>query len=239
VPSTARAARAAIVATPDRCERKFSAVRSAVSSARAGPSMLITSPPCSRQLPSAMKRSARACGSGSVNARPAARRPWMTPGCSCVIRPRAGRSGSTVAAVVASPGPTSSSSALLTSAVRSCTLSALPGGAEQVRAHEPVEVPVEHPLDVAHLIPRAVILDHRVWVQHVGADLRAEVYVLRLALLARDLLLALALVQLQELRPQHRHRRGAVGGLRALVLTLHHDAGGQVRDAHRRVGLVD
>src|SRR5439155_1132722 len=42
-----------------------------------------------------------------------------------------------------------------------------------------------------------------------------------------------------ELGAQHRHRRLAVLGLRALVLALHDDAGGPVRDAHRRVGLVD
>ena len=84
-----------------------------------------------------------------------------------------------------------------------------------------------------------MVLDHRVRVQHVGADLRAEVDVLRLALLARDLLLAFALLALEQLGAQHRHRRRAVGRLRALVLALHDDPARAVRDAHRRVGLVD
>ena len=57
--------------------------------------------------------------------------------------------------------------------------------AQQLGADEAVEVAVEDALGVAHLEVRAVVLDHRVRVQHVGADLRAEVHVLRLALLAR------------------------------------------------------
>ena len=110
---------------------------------------------------------------------------------------------------------------------------------EQVRAHEAVEVALEHAVGVAHLVVGAVVLDHRVGVQHVGADLRAEVHVLRLAALARDLLQALALLALDELGAQHLHRGLAVLRLRALVLALHDDPARPVRDAHRGVGLVD
>ena len=69
----------------------------------------------------------------------------------------------------------------------------------ELGADEAVEVAVEHALGVADLEVRAVVLDHRVRVQDVGADLRAEVDVLRLAALARDLLLALALLELDQL----------------------------------------
>ena len=46
-------------------------------------------------------------------------------------------------------------------------------GLVQVVAHELVEVAVEHPLHVADLVLGAVVLDHRVGVQDVAADLRA------------------------------------------------------------------
>ncbi len=89
------------------------------------------------------------------------------------------------------------------------------------------------------LVVGAVVLDHRVRVQHVGADLRAEVHILGLALLPRDLLAPLTLLQLEQLGAQHRHRLCLVRRLRALVLALDDDARGPVRDAHRGVGLVD
>ena len=50
---------------------------------------------------------------------------------------------------------------------------------------------------------------------------------------------ALAKLELVEPRLEHRHALGAVAVLRAVVLALHDDAGGQVGDAHRRLGLVD
>ena len=55
------------------------------------------------------------------------------------------------------------------------------------------------------------------------------------------LLLGLALAQLGlvQARLQHRHRLGAVAVLRAVVLALDDDSRRDVRDAHRRVGLVD
>ena len=43
----------------------------------------------------------------------------------------------------------------------------------------------------------------------------------------------------EQARGEHRHRLRAVAVLRAVVLAFDDDAGRQVRDAHRRVGLVD
>ena len=57
MPSTARTQRAVSVATPDRRCRKFSAVRSAASSARASPVARSTAAGGSRQTPSGPSRS--------------------------------------------------------------------------------------------------------------------------------------------------------------------------------------
>ncbi len=51
--------------------------------------------------------------------------------------------------------------------------------------------------------------------------------------------LALAHLVFVQARLQHRHRLGAVAVLRAVVLALHDDAGRDMRDPHRRIGLVD
>ena len=64
--------------------------------------------------------------------------------------------------------------------------------------HERVEVAVEHGLRVAGLVVGAQVLDHLVGVQHVAADLRAEVHVELLAALAGELLGALALLELDQ-----------------------------------------
>ena len=59
------------------------------------------------------------------------------------------------------------------------------------------------------------------------------------ALLGRGLLLALLQFDLVEPRAQHLPGLGAVLVLRALALAHHHDAGRDVREPHRRFGLVD
>src|SRR4051794_6154712 len=120
------------------------------------------------------------------------------------------------------------------------TLPALPARFPQkLGAHESVQVAVEDRLRVADLVVGPVVLDHRVGVQDVGADLRSEVHVLRIAFLACQLLRALALALLDELGAQHLERRLAVLRLRALVLALHDYAARPVRDPDGRVGLVD
>src|SRR5205085_7898210 len=136
------------------------------------------------------------------------------------------------------PGTESLPGERLTAAVPARAVAVHPGAAQQLGSHEAVEVAVENALDVAHLEVRAVVLDHRVGVEDVGPDLGAPGHVLRLALLARELLAAPLLLELEQARLEHRHGGGLVGGLRALVLALHHDACGPVRDSDRRVGLV-
>ncbi|MNX81261.1 hypothetical protein D3C86_1129440 [compost metagenome] len=51
--------------------------------------------------------------------------------------------------------------------------------------------------------------------------------------------LALAHLMLVQARLQHRHGLGTVAVLRTVVLALHDDAGGDVGNPHRRIGLVD
>ena len=75
----------------------------------------------------------------------------------------------------------------------------LPGRlGEQVRVHEAVEPAVEDGLRVPDLEVGSVILHQLVRVQHVGADLTPEADVLRRAALARELGLALLLLELGE-----------------------------------------
>ena len=64
-----------------------------------------------------------------------------------------------------------------------------------------------------------------------GAHLRAP--------LARPRRFLLRDAEVEEARPQHLHRLQLVLQLRLLVLLAHHQAGRQVRDAHRGVGGVD
>src|SRR5512138_438058 len=45
---------------------------------------------------------------------------------------------------------------------------------QKVRLDERIEIAVEHPIDVANLHLRAVILDHLIRLQHVAANLAAE-----------------------------------------------------------------
>src|SRR5438445_10516591 len=101
-----------------------------------------------------------------------------------------------------------------------------------------VEVTVEHLLSVTDLDIGAQILDSAL-VEHVTADLvaPADIGLAVFELLLRRLLLAhLVLVQA---RAQHLPGFVAVAVLRAVVLALHDDAGRDVREAHRRIGLVD
>src|SRR6267154_1086420 len=108
----------------------------------------------------------------------------------------------------------------------------------EARADEIIEFAVEHPLRVAFLHAGAQVLDARL-VEHVAADL---VPPLDVGLGGFELVpvgLELAQLQLVQARFQHRHGFRAVAVLRAIILALYHDARRQMRDAHRRVGLVD
>ena len=122
--ATARTTRAVAVATPERRPRKFRAVRSPVSSARAEPSMRSTGAPASRHSPSGPSRSTFASGSRRRKTAAATSSPEITPGAFWVIVARARAEASTVASVVASPSPTSSASAR---SIRSSMAGSMPG----------------------------------------------------------------------------------------------------------------
>src|SRR4029077_19640882 len=92
------------------------------------------------------------------------------------------------------------------------------GGLVQVRADEPVDVAVQHPLGVAHLEASAVILDALVGMEEVAADLRAPLRRLLLAPFLGELPRALQLLPLQQPRAEDLHGGRLVLGLRALVL---------------------
>src|SRR3954451_21385821 len=74
--------------------------------------------------------------------------------------------------------------------------------------------------------------------EHVAADLAPEADVLGRAALLRELLLAPLLLLLEEAGLENAERCLLVRALRALVLALDDDPRGEVRDAHRGVGLV-
>src|SRR5690606_31518281 len=108
----------------------------------------------------------------------------------------------------------------------------------QARFDELVEVAVEHVLGVGALDAGAQVLDPAL-VEHVVADLAAPADVGLGGLHRVALGVALLHFQFVQLGRQHLHRGVAVGVLAAAGLAGHHDAGGHVGDAHRRLGLVD
>src|SRR5665648_303129 len=112
------------------------------------------------------------------------------------------------------------------------------GSPHEVLVHEPVEVAVEHALGVADLVAGAQVLHHLVRVQHVAADLAAEIDVAHFAALPGELVGEAVLLAIHQLGLEHAHGHGLVLQLRALVLALHHDVGGEMRDAHGGAGLV-
>ena len=113
----ARTTCAVAVATPESRPRKFSAVRSPVSSARAGPETRSTGAGGSRHSPSGPSRSTTHAGSSRWNTASATSSPEITPGAFCVIVATPRADASTVASDVTSPAPTSSASAASTRSV--------------------------------------------------------------------------------------------------------------------------
>src|SRR2546422_2586652 len=109
----------------------------------------------------------------------------------------------------------------------------------QIALDEDVDVAVEHAVDVADLLLRAVVLHHLIWMQDVAPDLAAEGDVFFRAADLIELCLVLFRLEVVEPRFQHLHRRVTVPMLRSLVLARHDDAGGKVRDADGGVGNVD
>src|SRR5918999_6110695 len=113
------------------------------------------------------------------------------------------------------------------------------GPALQVGVDKVVEVAVEDPIHVGGLLSGAQVFDELVGVEDVGADLGPEPHLRLLPALRGDLTLSLLALELEEASPQDPHCYLAVLVLAPLVLALHHDAGREVRDPDRRVGLVD
>ena len=102
-----------------------------------------------------------------------------------------------------------------------------------------IQIAFQHAIHVADGKLGAMILHHAIRREHVAADLAPEVDLqLRILHLAVGgaLLVHLMLVQLGA---KLLHRRGAILMLAALVLALHHDVGGKVRHANRRIGAID
>src|SRR5262245_17654402 len=109
----------------------------------------------------------------------------------------------------------------------------------QVGVDEAVDIAVQDTRRVRRLRARPVILDQRVGLQHVRADLASEVDVLLGPGDAGETrLLDLQLMRVEP-RLEDAHGELAVSVLAALGLRRHGDAGGQVGDANRRLGLVD
>jgi hypothetical protein len=74
----------------------------------------------------------------------------------------------------------------------------------------------------------------------VGADALGAIAATDQTLARRRLgSLLLAQLHIMDARREHRHCLGTVAMLGAIVLAFDHDAGGQMGDAHRRIGLVD
>src|SRR5918992_3633330 len=113
------------------------------------------------------------------------------------------------------------------------------GPALQVGVDKVVEATVEDPVHVGGLLSGAQVFDELVGVEDVGADLGPEPHLRLLPALRGDLTLSLLALELEEASPQDPHCYLAVLVLAPLVLALHHDAGRQVCDPDRRVGLVD
>jgi hypothetical protein len=108
----------------------------------------------------------------------------------------------------------------------------------QVRPDERIDVPVQHPIDVADLKLRPVVFDHAVGLHNVGANLAAERN-LELGLVELiGVLLALLHFLVVQLGAQHLHGERTVLALASLGLAGDHRVGGKMRDADRGFHLV-
>src|SRR5580698_8581419 len=109
----------------------------------------------------------------------------------------------------------------------------------EVGADEGVDVTVEDAVDVADFKLRAVILDEAIGLHDVGTDLAAEGNVELGVVELVGVLLALLHFQVVELGAQHLHGEVAIFALAAFDLAGDDGVGGQVRDAHGGLDLVD
>ncbi len=105
--------------------------------------------------------------------------------------------------------------------------------------YEGVDFAVEHGWRIGAFNASAQVFHNLIGLQHIGADLVSPANFGLRRLLGLGLLLTL--LQLQFVEPRFKHRPGGrpVLMLRALVLALHDNAGGQMGDAYRGVRGVD
>src|SRR5271165_4510212 len=106
---------------------------------------------------------------------------------------------------------------------------------QQVGADEGLQIAVNHAIDVADLGLGAVILDHAVRLQDVGANLRAE---FNIEFRVLNFLGGGALFlhfKFIELRAQHAHGAFFILVLRALILAIGYESGREVSDANRGI----
>jgi hypothetical protein len=108
----------------------------------------------------------------------------------------------------------------------------------QVRPDERIDVPVQHPIDVADLKLRPVVFDHAVRLHNVGADLAAERNLELGFVELVGVLLAFLHFLVVQLGAQHLHGQRPVLALASLGLAGDYRVGGKMRDADRGFHLV-
>ena len=101
----------------------------------------------------------------------------------------------------------------------------------QIRFDELVQAAVHDLLDIPHLNVRPVVLHHLIRLEHIGTDLAPKADFFFLPDEGFHCGLLLFRFQFVEARLEHLHGAGLVLELRALILTLDHNAGRDVRDA--------
>ena len=111
--------------------------------------------------------------------------------------------------------------------------------AAQLGLHEGVEVAVEHGLDVARLLARAQVLHQLVGGQDVGADLVPPGVVAPLAAHGASISARRSARAARPAWPRGSAWPWPCSGAGCARSGTDHDAGRQVGQAHRRVGLVD
>jgi hypothetical protein len=108
----------------------------------------------------------------------------------------------------------------------------------QVRPDERIDVPVQHPIDVADLKLRPVVFDHAVRLHHVRPDLAAKRNLQLGFVELVGMLLPFLHFLVVQLGAQHLHGQRSVLALAAFGLAGNYRVGGQVRDADRGFHLV-
>ena len=102
-----------------------------------------------------------------------------------------------------------------------------------------IEIAVEDRVDVPDLVFAAMVFDALLRMQGVGTDLIAKADLTLLTLQLGELANLFLSLALEQVGAQHLHGRASVLVLRALVLALHDDPAGQMRNTNGRVGFVD